>query len=311
MLITDLAGYEFLDVLGRDRVKAVLAAGDRTDGIDLKGSFLVVSSRVRVMAQLVDFKTGSVIRAVRSEGPEAEIFGIIDDISAQVRSGLQGVIAERLGRPVDLADSDARVSDRLLAMSEAKSAEDVSGAWTDGKAKAPAPDADLNGPVPSVLPLDPLGNEARSPAKDRAFAAKAADANLAGESFEADVPAPPEETATSVAIGTPEGHSADTGMVRALRKAAEAKPAASPSFFRFADGAAQQRQEEGAAPLPPLVTAMKLRYQAQLVLDKSEDVASLEKSLHLLELAEEAAPDLRGLSQEINQVRQKMGTAGD
>jgi len=312
MLITDLAECEFVDVLSRDRVRSVLAADadEPTDGIHLTGSFVVVSSRVRVMAQLVDRGTGTVIRAVRSEGPEAKIFSIIDDISAQVRSGLEGVIAERLGRPVDLASADERVFDRLFASADANRA-------AEGPETLPAEEAsfslsasDADGPAPDAPVRYLRRSKASSYARKRETGLRTATKKAEARKPEAGEASPPEESQMDLTVAVND-EIVLSGGIAVANTVADAKAVPLPGFLEASQEVirdiAAQRED---VSLPPKVIAMKLRYQAQRMSEESEDTASLKKSLHLLELAEKVAPDLLDLRVEIPRTRRRIDESG-
>jgi len=120
MLITDLAGCDFLDVLSREHARRATKAGTAGGSCDveLKGSFLEAGGEVRIIAQLVDLRAGSVLRAVRAQGTESEVFSILDDVSTQVRAGLEDVLATRLKRPVKLASLPSGIAGRLFASSD-------------------------------------------------------------------------------------------------------------------------------------------------------------------------------------------------
>jgi TolB-like protein len=315
MLITDLAECKFIDVLSRDRVKAALAADDdRTDGIFLKGSFLVVSRRVRVIAQLVDCGTGSVVRAVRSEGPEAEIFSIIDDISAQVRTALQGVIGERLGRPVDLADSDEPVFDRLFAKAEVSKAGEVRRTWAVAEAESPAPDVSGDAPVPAAPPLRSLKKRARASAIRPKDVPKAASVKQKGKIPGAARSAVAKRPETNGLLVDTDGLPAPGGGAGASAQMLDLGPAVSPAYLGTPDEAVRlsaAKKKNGLASFPPLVIAARLRYQARQMSEESDDIASLRKALLLLERVQKIAPDMRDLSEEIDQIRREIGRAGD
>jgi len=120
MLITDLAGCDFLEVLGREKARSITAGGRKKPvgvHIELKGSFAKAGRRIQVMVQMLDLEGGTVLRAVKASGSEDEVFALVDAVSSRIRSNLETMLADRLGEPVKLASAEGGVAGRLFVAS--------------------------------------------------------------------------------------------------------------------------------------------------------------------------------------------------
>lgn len=115
MLITDLAGCDFLDVVSREKARDFGAKEPGALDIEVRGSFARAGGDIRIMATVVDIEGGTVLKAVKDTGTESEIFDLIDRVSSGIRTNLEELLAERLGKPVELAALSGGIAERLLA----------------------------------------------------------------------------------------------------------------------------------------------------------------------------------------------------
>ncbi len=119
MLITDLAGCEYLEVMSRDKARDIVAKGVKPGpglvDIEVKGSFAEAGGKLLIIAKVVDVEGGAVLKAVKMSGSVEGIFKLIDSVSTSIRRDLQTVLAERLGGEVELASSGGVESRLFLA----------------------------------------------------------------------------------------------------------------------------------------------------------------------------------------------------
>lgn len=124
MLITDLSQFRYLDVVGEDDLETIMrrmgiteersldaslavavAKEARVESV-LMGSFVRVGDKIRVDAQLLDARTGSLLKTDRVEcrGLE-EIFPMVDELTRRLRDGLRLTLKDVVEFDKDIADA--------------------------------------------------------------------------------------------------------------------------------------------------------------------------------------------------------------
>lgn len=123
MLITDLSQFRYLDVFGEHDLEAIMRRmgikADRSMDASLAvavakearvetvliGGFVKVGENIRIEVQLLDARTGSLLKAdlVECQGLE-EVFPMVDELTRRVRDGLRPTLKDVVEFDKDLAD---------------------------------------------------------------------------------------------------------------------------------------------------------------------------------------------------------------
>ena len=252
MVITDLAQNGRVEVLPRERVRRAAAHGagaaetGRRAGAQLvlEGRYVQVGSRVRLDLRVLDAAEGRLVAARKVAGPAEEIFALVDAVTKEVTTALEGagllpqpetepagdgaLLRNRAGKE-QRTGADRPVAEvLLLGAPEAKGQRPA-----DASAKAPdGSDAAPEAPPSRLIPSE--GREAIGLAGVHADRAKANDAEKFAAVRRSQVESSAAKAAPGVGGGSPRARLAAAVRERTLGQMLLEKGEGAPSRRAFA-----------------------------------------------------------------------------